>query len=207
MAYLTGERAFRRLRLRVGPGVLVPRPETELLVEWALELLAPGAAVLDWGTGSGAIAIALATEGERLRVTGSEVSPEALALAEGNGAAADAAVEWVRSDGFAELAGRAFDAVVANPPYLSDADLAGAPPELAFEPRGALVSGPTGLEAIGAIVHDAPAHLLAGGWLLMEVGAGQAPAVEGLLRDAGARDVGHRDDLAGIARAVGGRFG
>jgi release factor glutamine methyltransferase len=207
VAYLTGERAFRRLRLRVGPGVLVPRPETETLVEWALEVLAPGAAVLDWGTGSGAIAIALATEGDGLHVTGSEVSAEALALAEANAAAAGAEVEWVRSDGFAALAGRAFDAVVANPPYLSDADLADAPPELAFEPREALVGGPTGLEAIAGIVRDAPAHLVPGGWLLMEVGAGQAPAVVAMLRDAGAREAGSRDDLAGIARAVGGRFG
>jgi release factor glutamine methyltransferase len=207
VAYHTGERAFRRLRLRVGPGVLVPRPETEVLVEWALEVLAPGAAVLDWGTGSGAIAVALATEGDGLHVTAIDRSPEALAVAEANAAAAGAAVELVRSDGFAELAGRAYDAVVANPPYLSDADLAGAPPELGFEPREALVAGPTGLEAIAAIVRDAPAHLVPGGWLLMEVGAGQAPAVVAMLRDAGAREASSRDDLAGIARVVGGRFG
>jgi release factor glutamine methyltransferase len=207
VAYLTGERAFRRLRLRVGPGVLVPRPETEVLVEWALEVLPAGAAVLDWGTGSGAIAVALATEGEGLRVTGIDASPRALAVAEANAAAAEAAVELVRSDGFAGLAGRAYDAVVANPPYLSDADLVGAPPELAFEPREALVAGPTGLEAIAAIVRDAPAHLVPGGWLLMEVGAGQAPGVAAMLRDAGAREASSRDDLAGIARAVGGRFG
>lgn len=207
VAYLTGERAFRRLRLRVGPGVLVPRPETETLVEWALEMLPPGAAVLDWGTGSGAIGIALATEGDGLRVTAVDCSAEALALAGSNAAAAGADVELVRSDGFAELPGRVFDAVVANPPYLSEADLAGAPPELAFEPRQALVSGPTGLEAIAAIVRDAPAHLVPGGWLLVEVGAGQAPAVAAMLRDAGAREASARDDLAGIARAVGGRFG
>ena len=207
VAYLTGERAFRRLRLRVGPGVLVPRPETETLVEWALEALPPGAAVLDWGTGSGAIAIALATEGEGLRVTAVDRSADALAVAGTNAEAAGAAVELVRSDGFAALAGRVFDAVVANPPYLSEADLAAAPPELAWEPREALVAGPTGLEAVAGIVRDAPAHLAPGGWLLIEVGAGQAPAAEGLLRDAGARDVGHRDDLAGIARAVGGRLG
>jgi release factor glutamine methyltransferase len=206
VAYLTGERAFRRLRLRVGPGVLVPRPETETLVEWALEVLAPGAAALDWGTGSGAIAIALATEGG-LHVTGVDRSPEALAVAEANAAAAGAAVELVRSDGFAGLEGRVFGAVVANPPYLSEADLADAPPELAWEPRDALVAGPTGLEAIAAIVRDAPAHLAPGGWLLMEVGEGQAPTVVAMLRDAGARDAASRDDLAGIARAVGGKFG
>lgn len=207
VAYLTGERAFRRLRLAVGPGVLVPRPETEVLVEWALELLAPGAAVLDWGTGSGAIAIALATEGDGLRVTGVDDSPEALAVAEANATAAGGDVELVRSDGFGALTGRAFDAVVANPPYLSEGDMDDAPPELAFEPHRALVSGPTGLEAIAAIVRDAPAHLVAGGWLLMEVGAGQAPGVVAMLRDAGASEASSRDDLAGIARAVGGRFG
>ena len=207
VAYLTGERAFRRLRLRVGPGVLVPRPETETLVEWALEVLPPGAAALDWGTGSGAIAIALATEGEGFHVTGVDRSAEALAVAQANATAAGAAVELVRSDGFAVLEGRAFDAVVANPPYLSEADLADAPPELAWEPREALVAGPTGLEAIAEIVRDAPAHLAPGGWLLMEVGAGQAPTVVAMLRDAGAREAASRDDLAGIARAVGGRFG
>lgn len=207
VAYLTGERAFRRLRLRVGPGVLVPRPETETLVEWALEVLAPGASALDWGTGSGAIAIALATEGDGLHVTAVDRSPEALTVAAGNVAAAGASVELVRSDGFAELAGWLFDAVVANPPYLSEADLGDAPPELAFEPHEALVAGPTGLEAIATIVRDAPAHLAPGGWLLMEVGAGQAPRVVAMLRDAGAREASARDDLAGVARVVGGRFG
>ncbi len=207
VAYLTGERAFRRLRLRVGPGVLVPRPETETLVEWALEVLPPGAAVLDWGTGSGAIAIALATEGEGLRVTAVDRSEEALAAARANADAAGAAVELIRSDGFAALAGRVFDAVVANPPYLSDAELAAAPPELAFEPAEALAAGPTGLESIAGILRDAPAHLVPGGWLLMEVGDGQAPAVVAMLRDAGAREAASRDDLAGVARAVGGRLG
>lgn len=207
LAYVTGERAFRRLRLRVGPGVLVPRPETETLVEWALEVLPSGGAALDWGTGSGAVAIALATEAEGPRVTAVDRAPEALAAAAANAEAAGAALELVASDGFTALAGRAFDLVAANPPYLSESDLAAAPPELAWEPREALVAGPTGLEAIAGIVRDAPAHLVPGGWLLVEVGAGQAPAVEAMLRDAGAREVGHRDDLAGIARAVGGRFG
>ena len=207
VAYLTGERAFRRVRLSVGPGVLVPRPETELLVEWALEVAAPGAAVLDWGTGSGALAIALATEGDGLRVTAIDRSADAVGIARANAGRAGAAVELLVSDGFAALEGRRFDAVVANPPYLSDADLAAAPPELGFEPEGALVAGPTGLEAIAGIAREAPEHLSAGGWLLIEVGAGQASAVEEALRAAGAADVGHRDDLAGIARAVGGRFG
>ena len=205
VAYLTGERAFRRLRLTVAPGVLVPRPETELLVEWALEVAAPGAAVLDWGTGSGAIALALADEGDALRVTAIDRSPEALAIARANGERTGVAVEWLDSDGFAALAGRRFDVIVANPPYLSPADLEAAPPELRFEPEGALVSGPTGLEAIAAIARDAPAQLAPGGWLLMEVGEGQASAAEAAFGEAGLAEVSRRKDLAGIARAVGGR--
>lgn len=207
LAYVTGERAFRRLRLAVGPGVLVPRPETEVLVEWALEVAPPGGTALDWGTGSGAIALALADEGRSLRVTALDRAPAALERARANAAAtpAGAQVEWLLSDGFAAVAGRRFDLVAANPPYLSDADLAAAPPELAFEPAGALAAGPTGLEAITALVAGAPAHLEPGGWLLVEVGEGQAVAARKALEAAGLRDVGARDDLAGVARVVGGR--
>lgn len=205
VAYLTGSRAFRRLRLGVGPGVLVPRPETELLAEWALEVAAPGAAVLDWGTGSGAVALALADEGDGLRVTALDRSQDALALARANGERLGLAVEWRVSDGFAGVAGRRFELVAANPPYLSPADLAAAPPELRFEPRDALVAGPTGLEAIEAIAAQAPAHLEPGGMLLVEVGEGQAEAAAAAFRRAGLADAGHRADLAGIARVVGGR--
>jgi release factor glutamine methyltransferase len=206
LAYVTGERAFRRLRLRVGPEVLVPRPETELLVEWALEVAAPGAAVLDWGTGSGAVALALADEGRGLRVTGADRSEAALACARANGERLGVGpVEWLLSDGFAAMAGRRFDVVAANPPYLSPADLEAAAPELRFEPRGALVAGPTGLEAIEALAREAPAHLEPGGWLLVEVGDGQAAAAEAALEAAGLAEVGRRADLAGVPRVVGGR--
>jgi release factor glutamine methyltransferase len=205
VAHLTGARAFRRLRVEVGPEVLVPRPETELLVEWALELAVPGASVLDWGTGSGAIALALAAEGPGLAVTALERSAPALARARANGERLGAAVEWLASDGFAAVAGRRFDLIVANPPYLTPDELAAAPPELRFEPREALVAGPTGLEAIARLAAEAPAHLEPGGSLLVEVGRGQAAAAEAALRGAGLADVGRRDDLAGVARAVGGR--
>ena len=129
----------------------MPRPETELLVEWALEAADPGAAALDWGTGSGAVALALADEGPGLRVAGADRSEAALARARANGERLGLKVEWLASDGFGALGGRRFDLVAANPPYLSTADLAAAPPELGFEPRDALVAGPTGLEAIERI--------------------------------------------------------
>ena len=158
VAYVLGERAFRRLRLGVGPGVLVPRPETEILVEWALAVAPDGGSVLDWGTGSGAIALALADEGAGLRVTAIDRSEEALRRAGANGErCAGAEVEWLLSDGFAAVPGRRFDVIAANPPYLSPADLAAAPPELRFEPEGALVAGPTGLEAVEGIAREAPA--------------------------------------------------
>jgi release factor glutamine methyltransferase len=203
VAYLVGHRAFRRLRIAVTPAVLVPRPETELLVEWALEAAGPGARVLDWGTGSGAVALALADERPDLAVTAIDTSAEALAIARANDAAG--AVEWLASDGFAALTGRVFDVVAANPPYLSDAEMAGAPPELAHEPRSALVAGPTGLEALAGLAAEAPVHLAPGGWLVAEIGAGQDAAVRGLWEGAGLADVAVRRDLAGLPRAVGGR--
>jgi release factor glutamine methyltransferase len=181
----------------------VPRPETELLVEWALAVLPEGGSALDWGTGSGAVALALADEGPGLRVTALDRSEEALAVARANDTGG--AVEWVHSDSFAAVGQRRFDAVVANPPYLSPGDLAASPPELRFEPEGALVAGPSGLEAIAAIAAGAPAHLEPGGWVLIEVGEGQAARAEALLEDAGLTGATHRDDLAGIPRVVGAR--
>jgi len=203
VAYILGRRGFRRLELRVGPGVLVPRPETELLVEWVVEVAPQGGAVLDWGTGSGAIALAVADERPDLRVTGADRSDDALGVARANDAGG--AVEWVVSDGFAGLPARTFDVVVANPPYLTDAELAAAPPELAFEPAVALASGPTGYEALERLVHESPAHLVPGGWLVCEVGAGQAGTFAGMLAAGGFTGVEIRRDLAGIERAVGGR--
>jgi release factor glutamine methyltransferase len=207
VAYLTGERAFRRMTLRVGPRVLVPRPETELLVEWALEVAPSGARVLDWGAGSGAVALALAGEGDGLRVTALERSPEALETARDNGVRLGLEVEWLPSDGFAAVAGRRFALIAANPPYLSEADLEAAPPELAFEPAEALVAGPTGLEAIARIAVEAPEHLEPGGWVLIEVGHDQAGEAGRALRDAGLEEVTRRADLAGVDRVVGGRAG
>jgi release factor glutamine methyltransferase len=202
MAYILGRRAFRRLELEVTPDVLVPRPETETLVEWALEEAPHGVAVLDWGTGSGAIALALATERPDLRVTGADVSGAALSVARRNAAASGAEVELVASDGFAGLAGRRFGLIAANPPYLSDAQLAQAPPELRFEPAGALTAGPRGDEMIHRIISQAPGYLTPGGTLLIEVGDGQAAGVEESLRRAGWSGVAARCDLAGVQRVV-----
>lgn len=205
LSYITGTRGFRRLTLTVRPGVLVPRPETEVLVEWALDVAPAGGAVLDWGTGSGAVALALADEGEGLSVTAVDRSAQAVEVARENAERLGLPVGFLESDGFAALAGRGFDVIAANPPYLSEDDLLAAPPELGFEPRGALVSGPTGLEDIARICAEAPAHLRPGGWLLIEIGAGQSPAVERLMAEAGLVGISSRADLAGIARVVGGR--
>jgi release factor glutamine methyltransferase len=203
VAYILGRRGFRHLELVVSPAVLVPRPETEVLVEWTLEVAPRGGAVLDWGAGSGAVALAVRAERPDLGVTGLDRSAEAVEVARRNDK--EGAIEWVVCDGFTALTGRAFDVIAANPPYLAEGDLTAAEPELAFEPVGALVAGPTGLEALERLAAEAPAHLAPGGWLLAEVGAGQAGRVAALWATGGLDAVATRDDLAGIARVVGGR--
>ncbi|MHA7817819.1 MAG: peptide chain release factor N(5)-glutamine methyltransferase [Pseudohaliea sp.] len=208
VAYLVGERDFWTLTLRVTGATLVPRPDTETLVSWALELPLPDdARVLDAGTGSGAIALALATERPRWRVTAVDRDPAALAVAAGN---ADrlglGRVRFFESDWFAALAGERFDLVVANPPYLAADDPHLAGPALAHEPVQALVAGPTGLEDLAALVAAAPGQLVPGGWLLLEHGCDQGAAVRGLLAGAGFDAVATRRDLAGLERASGGRL-
>jgi len=205
VAYLTGSKGFRDLELDVAAGVLVPRPETELLVELALRLgeRADAPSVLDLGTGSGAIALALAREWPTAAIVAVDVSPSALAVARRNaGRAGIANVTFVQGRWLDAIAGR-FDFIVTNPPYVAadDPHL----PALAHEPELALVPGPTGLEAIEAIVGRAPARLVPGGWLLVEHGAAQAAAARRMFRQAGLGEVETFRDLAGLERVTAGR--
>jgi release factor glutamine methyltransferase len=206
LAYLVGEREFHGLALRVTPDVLVPRPETEGLVEWALELAphAPGACLADLGTGSGAIALAFKRSAGHFDVWASDRSAAALAVARENGRRLGLDVNWLEGDWWAPYAGQRFGIVVSNPPYVADADphLAG----LRHEPAAALTAGPDGLRALREIVAGAPAHLLAGGWLLLEHGFDQADAVAALLRARGFIETVTRRDLAAHARLTGGRW-
>jgi release factor glutamine methyltransferase len=191
VAYITGRRGFRRIELAVDPRVLVPRPETELLVELALGALPEGARVVDVGTGSGAVALALADERPDLRVTGSDVSADALVVARANARRLGLEVEWVGADG---LPDGAWDAVVANLPYVAEGEPLA--PEIArHEPRGALVAGPDGLEAIRPLAArvDAP-------WVALEHGATQGETVRALLGRY-PRVATHRD-LAGHERVT-----
>ncbi len=200
VAYITGRRAFRRLELAVDPRALIPRPETELLVEVGLEL-APGASVLDVGTGSGAVALALKDERPDLDVSGGDVSAAALALARENGARLGLDVRWLQAD-MLDGVPDAFDALVANPPYVADGERATLAPEIGrHEPPQALFAGADGLDAIRALLAQAgPRQRLS--LVALEVGAGQAEAVAAMLRAAGFIDVQTRRDLAGIERVV-----
>ena len=206
LAYLVGEREFHGLALRVTPDVLVPRPDTETLVDWALELLDPSrpAAVADLGTGSGAIALALAHARPQARVTATDASLPALAVARANAQRLGLAVACIAGHWLQPLAGRQHDLIVSNPPYI-DAD----DPHLQAlhaEPLAALSPGPDGLAALREIVATAPACLRPGGWLLLEHGCTQAKAVAGLLRAAGFLDIATRADLAGQPRCTGGHL-
>lgn len=199
VAYILGRRAFRHIELEVDPRVLVPRPETELLVEAGLDL-PRGARVADVGTGSGAVALALKHEREDLAVTGLDASDDALAVARANAQRLGLDVELRRAD---LLDGGAYDAVLANLPYVAEADWPGLKPEIVrFEPRDALVAADRGLALIRRLVAALPADAR---FAALEVGAGQAAAVGEELAQARFADVGTRRDLAGIERVVLGR--
>ena len=206
LAYLLGEKEFHGLMLEVTPDVLVPRPETELLVDWAVELLvsrdAP-AALIDLGTGSGAIALAVKRAHPRAAVTATDASAAALGVARRNARRLALEVDFLETSWWLGLDGRRFSIAAANPPYIRDGDAALA--ALRHEPRTALTPGGDGLAALREIVAGAPAHLAPGGWLLLEHGFDQAAEVRALLGEAGLEAVETRPDLAGHPRATGGR--
>ncbi|HVI60317.1 MAG TPA: peptide chain release factor N(5)-glutamine methyltransferase [Luteimonas sp.] len=208
VAYLVGRRGFWRFDLAVTPDTLVPRPETELLVELALARIPADAAarVADLGTGSGAIALAIAFERPRAAVVATDRSAAALEVARGNAEALGLGnVAFRAGDWLQPLAGERFDAIASNPPYIADGDAHLREGDLRFEPRGALASGADGLDAIRAIVRDAPAHLHPGGWLLFEHGWDQGDAARALLCDGGFAEVDTQRDLEGRDRVTLGR--
>lgn len=204
IAYILGEKEFHGLPLAVSPAVLIPRPETELLVELALR--EPFGTALDLGTGSGAVALALKRERPQARVLGVERSVAALAVAQRNALRLGLDVELRHGLWFEPVAGERFDLVVSNPPYVSEGDPHLAEGDLRFEPRSALVAGGDGLAAIREILREAPAYLSPGARILLEHGIGQDAAVRTLLAEAGLEAVQTWPDLAGIARVSGGRI-
>jgi len=201
LAYLTGEREFFSLPLAVSPDVLIPRAETELLVELALAIVASAAqpAVLDVGTGSGAIALAIKRERTDARVTATDRSAAALAVARGNAMRLALDVRFVESDWFEELGGEVFDVILSNPPYVRSADVKGA---LGFEPKLALDGGADGLAAYRVLFAEARRRLNAGGSLLIEHGADQRAELVALAEARGWRVAAAHDDLAGRPRVL-----
>ena len=205
LAYLVGEAEFRGRVFQVSPAVLIPRPETEVLVDLALEKLKGVVAprVLDLGTGSGIVAISLALECPKARIATVDISFEAISVARNNAGRLGAAIEFRQSDWFAALAGETYDLIVSNPPYVAEGDphlqLNGLP----FEPRLALTDGADGLACIRNIIAGAAAHLTPGGWLLFEHGYDQGESSRNLLTAAGFKAAFTHPDLAGTDRVSG----
>jgi len=210
LAYITGRREFFSLDLAVTPAVLIPRPETELLVEFALEKIPQGAEadIADLGTGSGAIALALAQARPRARVRATDASADAIEVARGNAARLGIRnIEFAQGDWCSALGDMRFDVIVSNPPYIAAGDAHLQQGDLRFEPPGALASGADGLDAIRIIARDAPAHLRPGGWLLLEHGYDQGVAVRELLAQRSFVEVTTVHDLEGRDRVSAGRCG
>lgn len=203
IAYLTGHREFWSLPLIVTPAVLVPRPETESLVQHALQVMPENVpiCVLDLGTGSGAIALSLASERSRWNITAVDLSPQALEVAAQNSTALKLpGVKWRLGNWFDAVPSERFHLIVSNPPYIAEGDQALA--SLAAEPVMALTAGPSGLNALSAIIARAPLHLHAGGWLVLEHGATQAPAVTDLLAQHGFTTISTFSDFSGKPRVT-----
>ena len=201
VAYILGRKEFYGIELAVNPAVLIPRPETELLVELALKR--QFSSVVDLGTGSGAIALALKRQRPKARVVAVEASAAALVVAKRNAVRLGLDIEFIHGQWLSPLAGERFDLIVSNPPYVAAGDPHLA--DLVFEPTSALVSGPDGLSAIKEIAAAAPAHLKPNGWLFVEHGIGQDAAVQALLKARGLEEVATWPDLAGIPRVTGGK--
>ncbi|MYN38122.1 peptide chain release factor N(5)-glutamine methyltransferase [Duganella sp. FT109W] len=207
IAYIVGQREFFGLPFDVCNAVLIPRPDTELLVELTLERTPRNGRVLDMGTGSGAIAVAVAHTRPDADVTALDVSADALAVAQRNAASNHARVTFLQSDWYAALQGAApFDVIASNPPYIASGDHHLSEGDLRFEPVGALTDHADGLSALRTIIAGAPPHLKPHGWLLMEHGYDQAEAVRALLTAAGYGEVQSWPDLAGIERVSGGQL-
>ena len=208
VAYILGKREFYGMTFEITPAVLIPRPDTETLVDAALAHIPAGrpCRVLDLGTGSGAIAIALATHRPQASVTAVDASESALAVAQRNAEHLGTRnVRCMLSDWFGALPEAVFDVIVSNPPYIADGDPHLERGDLRFEPATALASGAQGLDAIRHLVAMAPRHLADRGWLLLEHGHDQAAAVAALMAAHGFEDIGHAADLAGIQRVTLGR--
>jgi release factor glutamine methyltransferase len=209
LAQLIGRREFWSLPLQVTADTLIPRPETELLVEQALNRIPPDerVAVADLGTGTGAVALAIASERPQCRVLATDLSTAALAVARQNALTLGLGnLSFHVGDWLAALHGERLAVIVSNPPYIADDEWCETDPGLAFEPRLALSGGPDGLADIRRIVSAAPAHLERGGWLLLEHGFRQAPAVQGLLEQAGFTAISTCADLAGQPRVTAGQW-
>jgi release factor glutamine methyltransferase len=208
IAYILGQQEFWSLPMLVSPAVLVPRGDTELLVEEALKGLETGGTVLDIGTGSGAIAIAIAHERPEVQIEAIDISAEALAVAIKNAELNGVSAQIIfRQENLAQLTGGRYDMIVSNPPYIPESDREGLMPEVRdHEPPLALFAGADGLDAYRQIVAQAPAHLVPAGWLLLEVGIHQSEPVAELLRAADFVQITVRDDYAGIPRVVCGQI-
>lgn len=207
LQYILGNQEFHGLSFEVSPSVLIPRPDTETLIDAAVLHAPHSRCILDIGTGSGCIAVSLAHRLPLAKVTAIDLSPDALLVARRNAEHLGASVEFLQGSYFQPVTGRTFDLIVSNPPYITSADLLDLQPEVRdFEPHLALDGGADGLAAYRQLVTNAPQHLDSGGWLLFEVGAGQADDVATLLEKAGFDAIVTIPDGAGIQRVVGGAW-
>lgn len=207
LQYLLGSQEFDGLDFVVSPAVLIPRHDTETLIETAFTIAPYAKTILDIGTGSGCIAVSIAKRLAEASVTAIDISPEALVVARNNAGLNNVAVEFLQGSFFAPVEGRSFDLILSNPPYITTADLVTLQPEVRdHEPKLALNGGTDGLDAYRSIAGAAARYLNKGGWLMLEVGAGQAEDVSELLASAGLGDIFFKHDNAAIQRVVGGRL-